>query len=37
MFEELFARAPGLEPDGEPRRLRSNIFTGLERLPVRFG
>jgi cholest-4-en-3-one 26-monooxygenase len=36
IFEELFARLPDLTLAGEPRRLRSNIFNGLERLPVRF-
>lgn len=36
IFEQLFARLPGLAPAGEPRRLRSNIFNGIERLPVRF-
>jgi len=35
MFEELFARLPGLALAGEPRRLRSNIFNGFEYLPVR--
>lgn len=35
MFEELFRRLPGLALDGEPRRLRSNIFNGFEQLPVR--
>jgi len=36
IFEQLFTRLPGLAVTGEPRRLRSNIFNGLERLPVRF-
>jgi len=35
MFEELLARLPGLTLDGEPRRLRSNIFNGFEQMPVR--
>jgi cholest-4-en-3-one 26-monooxygenase len=35
MLEEILRRLPGLTLDGEPRRLRSNIFNGLERLPVR--
>jgi cytochrome P450 len=35
MFEELFQRLPGLALDGDPRRLRSNIFNGFEHLPVR--
>ncbi|MCI0346074.1 MAG: cytochrome P450, partial [Chloroflexi bacterium] len=35
MFAELFRRLPGLVQDGEPRRLRSNIFNGFEYLPVR--
>jgi len=34
MFEELLARLPGLALDGEPRRLRSNIFNGYELMPV---
>ncbi|MGH2795522.1 MAG: cytochrome P450 [Actinomycetota bacterium] len=34
MFGELLARMPGLRPDGEPKRLRSNIFNGFEQLPV---
>jgi cholest-4-en-3-one 26-monooxygenase len=36
VFEELLNRVPGMRLDGEPQRLRSNIFNGLERLPVRF-
>jgi cholest-4-en-3-one 26-monooxygenase len=36
VFGELFDRLPGVALDGEPKRLRSNIFNGLERLPVRF-
>jgi cholest-4-en-3-one 26-monooxygenase len=36
VFGELFDRLPDIGPDGEPKRLRSNIFNGLERLPVRF-
>ncbi|MFY9587423.1 MAG: cytochrome P450 [Actinomycetota bacterium] len=36
IFEQLFERLPGLALTGEARRLRSNIFNGLERLPVRF-
>ncbi len=35
MFEELAARMPGLEPDGEPRRLGSNFINGIKSLPVR--
>ena len=35
VFEELLSRVPGLSLDGEPRRLRSNIFNGFERMPVR--
>jgi len=34
IFSELFERLPDLRLAGEARRLRSNIFTGLERLPV---
>lgn len=34
MFSELLERMPGLAQAGEERRLRSNIFSGLERLPV---
>jgi cholest-4-en-3-one 26-monooxygenase len=37
MFSELMERMPGLAPAGEVRRLRSNIFNGLERMPVRVG
>jgi len=36
IFEELFARLPDIAPNGAPKRLRSNIFNGLEALPVRF-
>ena len=36
VFGELFDRLPHISPNGEPRRLRSNIFSGLEKLPVRF-
>ena len=36
IFEELFDRVPGIALAGEPKRLRSNIFNGLEKLPVRF-
>jgi cytochrome P450 len=34
IFSELFERLPDMRLAGEARRLRSNIFTGLERLPV---
>jgi len=36
IFEELFDRLPRIALAGEPKRLRSNIFNGLEKLPVRF-
>ncbi len=36
MFEELFRRLPDIEPNGEPRRLRSNFVNGIKHLPVRF-
>lgn len=38
MFEELLARLPEMEPDGEaaPPRRPSNFITGFESLPVRF-
>jgi cholest-4-en-3-one 26-monooxygenase len=36
IFEELLDRLPRIAPDGEPWRMRSNIFNGLEKLPVRF-
>jgi cholest-4-en-3-one 26-monooxygenase len=36
VFDELLNRAPGLAQAGEAKRLRSNIFNGLERLPVAF-
>jgi len=36
IFEELFDRLPRIALSGEPKRLRSNIFNGLEKLPVRF-
>lgn len=36
LLEELLARARSVELAGPPMRLRSNIFTGLERLPVSF-
>ena len=36
IFEELFDRLPDIAQNGEATRLRSNIFNGLEKLPVRF-
>jgi cholest-4-en-3-one 26-monooxygenase len=36
VFEELLDRVPLMRQAGEARRLRSNIFNGLERLPVAF-
>jgi cholest-4-en-3-one 26-monooxygenase len=36
VFDELLNRLPNLALNGEPVRLRSNIFNGLESLPVRF-
>jgi cholest-4-en-3-one 26-monooxygenase len=36
IFDELLNRLPNLALAGEPKRLRSNIFNGLENLPVRF-
>ena len=35
MFEELFARYPDIQLNGEPARLRSNFINGIKRLPVR--
>src|SRR5215471_2306337 len=35
MFEELLARAPGIELTGEPRKLRSNFLNGIKAMPVR--
>jgi cytochrome P450 len=36
LLEELLARVESASLAGPPLRLRSNIFTGLERLPVAF-
>ncbi len=36
MFEELLARLPDIELDGEPERLRSYFINGIKRMPVRF-
>jgi cholest-4-en-3-one 26-monooxygenase len=36
IFDELLNRLPKLALNGEPVRLRSNIFNGLQTLPVRF-
>nr|WP_254704712.1 cytochrome P450 [Rhodococcus pyridinivorans] len=35
MFETLIARIDGVEPAGEPRRLRSNFINGIKSMPVR--
>jgi cytochrome P450 len=35
MFEELFARYPNIQLNGEPARLRSNFINGIKRMPVR--
>ena len=35
VFEELMRRVDRLEPDGEPRYLRSNFIAGIKHLPVR--
>ena len=35
MFEELFARYPDIQMNGEPVRLRSNFINGIKRMPVR--
>lgn len=35
MFEELFARYPDIQLNGEPARLRSNFINGIKRMPVR--
>jgi cholest-4-en-3-one 26-monooxygenase len=37
MFEELFARMPGLAPAGPVRRLGSNFINGIKSLPVSIG
>lgn len=34
-LEAVLQELPGLEPAGEPKRLRSNILAGYEHLPVR--
>ncbi|HJP67213.1 MAG TPA: cytochrome P450 [Actinomycetota bacterium] len=34
-LEAILRTLPGLEPAGEPERLRSNILAGYERMPVR--
>ena len=36
MFEELLERAPGIEPNGPHRKLRSNFINGIKAMPVRF-
>ena len=36
IFDELLNRVPEMALAGEPKRLRSNIFSGLDTLPVRF-
>ncbi|OSC37656.1 cytochrome P450 [Mycobacterium decipiens] len=37
MFEELYARVPGLAVTGPPDRLRSSFFHGIKRLPCSIG
>jgi cytochrome P450 len=34
-FEELFSTFSGIEPAGEPRRIRSNLNNALRSLPLR--
>jgi cytochrome P450 len=36
-FEELLRRIPEFAVDGAPERLVSSVFTGWERLPLRYG
>jgi cholest-4-en-3-one 26-monooxygenase len=36
MFEELLARMPDIELDGNVRRLRSNFINGVKEIPVRY-
>ncbi len=36
LFEALASRMPGIQPDGEPSRLRSNFVNGIKHLPVTF-
>jgi cholest-4-en-3-one 26-monooxygenase len=36
LLETLVDRAPGIRPDGEVSRLRSNFVNGIKHLPVRF-
>jgi cholest-4-en-3-one 26-monooxygenase len=36
MFEELLARIPDIELDGNVRRLRSNFINGVKEIPVRY-
>ena len=36
MFEGLLERMPDIEPDGPPRRLRSNFINGVKAMPVRY-
>jgi cholest-4-en-3-one 26-monooxygenase len=35
MFEELLRRAPAIQPNGHPRKLRSNFLNGIKAMPVR--
>ncbi|HEY4025307.1 MAG TPA: cytochrome P450 [Candidatus Dormibacteraeota bacterium] len=35
MFEELLQRAPVIEPNGPPRKLRSSFLNGIKSMPVR--
>lgn len=36
MLQELLARIPDMELDGEVERLRSNFINGIKRMPVRY-
>jgi cholest-4-en-3-one 26-monooxygenase len=36
MFEEILARMPDIELDGNVRRLRSNFINGVKEIPVRY-
>jgi cholest-4-en-3-one 26-monooxygenase len=35
LFEALAKKLPGIKPDGEPSRLRSNFVNGIKHLPVK--
>lgn len=36
LLQALTERMPGIQLDGEPRRLRSNFINGIKHMPVRF-